>query len=202
VQSLHLVSRYSGASAEDAPLHRLGSDQWEKAKRKAAQQARDVAAELLNIYAQRAARKGTKLASGADAEDGYARFALEFPFEETDDQLGAIENVLEDLGSRQPMDRIVCGDVGFGKTEVALRSAFVAVQAGHQVAVLVPTTLLAQQHYRTFRDRFATWPVRVELLSRFRTASGVSEALEGLASGTVDIVIGTHKLLGNDIRFK
>ncbi|HLF12116.1 MAG TPA: transcription-repair coupling factor, partial [Gammaproteobacteria bacterium] len=199
VHSLHLVTRYSGAAPEEAPLHRLGSDQWAKAKRKAATQARDVAAELLNLYAQRAARSGTKLDF---AEDSYRRFALEFPFEETEDQLAAIERVLDDLRSERPMDRIVCGDVGFGKTEVALRSAFVTVHAGYQVAVLVPTTLLAQQHYRTFQDRFADWPVRIELLSRFRSAKASADALEGLREGTVDIVIGTHKLLQSDVRFK
>ena len=199
VQSLHLVTRYSGAAPEDAPLHRLGSDQWAKAKRKAAEQARDTAAELLNLYAQRAARQGTQLALD---ENAYQRFALEFPFEETEDQLTAIERVLADLASERPMDRVVCGDVGFGKTEVALRSAFVAVQAGYQVAVLVPTTLLAEQHYRTFTDRFAEWPVRVELLSRFRSAAGSTEALKGLAEGNVDIVIGTHKLLQPDLKFK
>src|SRR5690606_31264364 len=152
-----------------------------------------------HLYAKRAARQGTEYPIG---EDGYRRFALEFPFEETEDQLAAIDQVLADLSSKQPMDRIVCGDVGFGKTEVALRSAFVAVHGGHQVAVLVPTTLLAQQHYRTFSDRFADWPVRVEQLSRFRSAKGTKEVLEGVASGSVDIVIGTHKLLQNDIKFK
>jgi transcription-repair coupling factor (superfamily II helicase) len=199
VQSLHLVTRYSGAAPEEAPLHRLGSDQWAKAKRKAAQQARDTAAELLNLYAQRAARAGTQLAFD---ETSYQRFALEFPFEETEDQLAAIERVLADLAAERPMDRVVCGDVGFGKTEVALRSAFVAVQAGYQVAVLVPTTLLAEQHHRTFQDRFAEWPVRVELLSRFRSAAGSADALKGLADGHVDIVIGTHKLLQPDLKFK
>jgi transcription-repair coupling factor (superfamily II helicase) len=199
VQSLNLVTRYTGASAEDAPLHRLGTDQWAKAKRKAAIEARDTAAELLNLYAQRAARKGTKVALD---ETGYERFVLEFPFEETEDQETAIASVLQDLASGRPMDRVVCGDVGFGKTEVALRSAFAAVQAGHQVAVLVPTTLLAEQHHRTFKDRFADWPVRVELLSRFRRAAGVAATLAGLADGTVDIVIGTHKLLQGDVKFK
>ncbi len=199
VLSLHLVTRYSGASPEDAPLHRLGTDQWDKAKRKAAQQARDTAAELLNLYAQRAARQGTKLELD---EAAYQRFVLQFPFEETEDQQTAIDRVLGDLESTRPMDRVVCGDVGFGKTEVALRSAFVAVQAGFQVAVLVPTTLLAEQHHRTFKDRFADWPVHVELLSRFRGASGSAATVEGLAAGTVDIVIGTHKLLQGNIRFK
>jgi len=199
VHSLHLVTRYSGADPEHAPLHRLGTDQWAKAKRKAAAQARDVAAELLNLYAQRAARTGIQYSL---AEDGYRSFALEFPFEETEDQDTAIRQVLDDLTSERPMDRIVCGDVGFGKTEVALRAAFVAVHGGHQVAVLVPTTLLAQQHYRTFSDRFADWPVRVELLSRFRSAKASRTVLDGLANGTVDVVIGTHKLLSSGIEFK
>jgi len=199
VLSLQLVTRYSGASPDEAPLHRLGTDQWDKAKRKAAQQARDTAAELLNLYAQRAARTGTELKYD---EASYQRFVLQFPFEETEDQQGAIDRVLEDLGGTRPMDRVVCGDVGFGKTEVALRAAFVTVQAGYQVAVLVPTTLLAEQHNRTFLDRFADWPVRVELLSRFRGASGTVAALEGLANGTADIVIGTHKLLQGNVRFK
>jgi transcription-repair coupling factor (superfamily II helicase) len=199
VHSLHLVTRYSGADPEHAPLHRLGTDQWLKAKRKAAKQARDTAAELLNVYAQRAARQGTSLAL---QEDNYRAFAQQFPFEETEDQLTAIEQVLADLSSDQPMDRIVCGDVGFGKTEVALRAAFVAAHAGYQVAVLVPTTLLAQQHYQTFGDRFADWPVQIEMLSRFRSAKESKHVLERLASGGVDIVIGTHKLLQPDIRFK
>jgi transcription-repair coupling factor (superfamily II helicase) len=199
VLSLQLVTRYSGASPEEAPLHRLGTDQWEKAKRKAAQQARDTAAELLNLYAQRAARTGTELKYD---EASYQRFVLQFPFEETEDQQSAIDRVVEDLAGTRPMDRVVCGDVGFGKTEVALRAAFVTVQAGYQVAVLVPTTLLAEQHNRTFLDRFADWPVRVELLSRFRGASGAASTVAGLADGTVDIVIGTHKLLQGDTRFK
>jgi transcription-repair coupling factor (superfamily II helicase) len=199
VLSLHLVTRYSGASPEDAPLTKLGTDQWEKAKRKAAQQARDTAAELLNLYAQRAARTGTELTLD---EQSYQRFVLQFPFEETEDQESAIGRVLEDLAGTRPMDRVVCGDVGFGKTEVALRAAFVTVQAGYQVAVLVPTTLLAEQHHRTFLDRFADWPVRIDLLSRFRGASGSAATLDGLAAGTVDIVIGTHKLLHGNARFK
>jgi len=199
VLSLHLVTRYSGAEADEAPLHKLGTDQWQKAKRKAAKRARDMAAELLNVYAQRAARQGLHVT--VDEED-YAAFAGEFPFEETDDQLAAIEQVVRDLASDKPMDRIVCGDVGFGKTEVALRAAFVTAHAGHQVALLVPTTLLAQQHYQTFSDRFAAWPIRIELLSRFRSAKESGRVLEGLANGTVDIVIGTHKLLQRDVRFK
>ncbi len=199
VYNLHLVTRYTGASPEQAPLHRLGSDQWLKAKRKAAKQVRDVAAELLGLHAQRAARQG--IAFPLD-EDFYQRFALEFPFEETTDQLEAVQQVIDDLASQRPMDRVICGDVGFGKTEVALRAAFVAVHAGHQVAVLVPTTLLAQQHQRTFSDRFADWPVRVELLSRFRTTKSVNAVVSGLKDGTVDIVIGTHKLFSRDISFK
>ncbi len=199
VQSLHLVTRYSGASPENAPLHRLGTDQWTKARAKAAQQARDVAAELLNLYAQRAARAGLEYALD---EAGYQRFAMQFPFEETEDQANAITQVLGDLKSKQPMDRIVCGDVGFGKTEVALRSAYAAVESGYQVAMLVPTTLLAQQHYRTFSDRFADWPVHIEQLSRFRSAKAMKQALADLAEGKVDIVIGTHRLLQSDVRFK
>ena len=199
VHSLHLVTRYTGASPEHAPLHRLGSDQWLKAKRKAARRARDVAAELLALYAQRAARRGTAFGI---SEDLYQRFTLEFPFQETDDQITTVQATLDDLASEQPMDRVVCGDVGFGKTEVALRAAFVAVHAGYQVALLVPTTLLAQQHHRTFADRFADWPVRVELLSRFRSGTESRRVLEGLADGGVDIVIGTHKLLSSAVRFK
>ena len=199
VQSLHLVTRYTGTAPEQAPLHRLGSDQWLKAKRKAAKQARDVAAELLNIYAQRAARHGRRLALDQAA---FEQFANEFPFAETDDQQAAIARVVADLGSDKPMDRIVCGDVGFGKTEVALRAAFVAALAGFQVAVLVPTTLLAQQHYQTFSDRFADWPVSIELLSRFRNAGESREILERLENGRIDVVIGTHKLLQPNIRFK
>ena len=199
VHSLHLISRYTGAAPEQAPLHRLGSDQWLKAKRKAAKKARDTAAELLELYARRAARRG--VAFGL-TEDMYQRFTLEFPFRETDDQLKAIDDVIEDLTSDRPMDRVICGDVGFGKTEVALRAAFVAAHAGYQTALLAPTTLLAQQHHRTFADRFGAWPVRVELLSRFRSTKGVREVTAGLADGTVDIVIGTHKLLSGGTRFK
>ncbi|MDX1379692.1 MAG: transcription-repair coupling factor, partial [Xanthomonadales bacterium] len=199
VSSLHLVSRYTGSDPESAPLHRLGSRQWEKARRKAAQQVRDVAAELLDLYARRLAREG--FAFPLDHKL-YAEFASGFPFEETPDQQTAIDAVLGDLASTMPMDRVVCGDVGFGKTEVALRAAFVAVQAGRQVALLVPTTLLAQQHYSTFSDRLADWPVRLELLSRFRTGAQMQDVLKRLADGRVDIVIGTHRLLQRDIRFK
>jgi len=199
VSSLNLVSRYTGMDSDNAPLHRLGGEQWERAKRKAAQKARDAAAELLDIYARRAAQKGH---AHAITEDDYERFANQFPFEETPDQHEAIEAVVNDMRSEQPMDRVICGDVGFGKTEVAMRGAFVGVQGGHQVAVLVPTTLLAQQHYQNFCDRFADWPVRVELLSRFRSAKDQNAVLRDLANGDVDIVIGTHKLLQNNVAFK
>ncbi|MDN3518450.1 transcription-repair coupling factor [Aquisalimonas lutea] len=192
VSSLHLISRYTGAEEGQAPLHRLGSDQWEKARRKAAEKARDVAAELLDVYARRASRTGQALQCDADE---YERFAEAFPFEETPDQQDAIDAVLADLASDQPMDRVVCGDVGFGKTEVAMRAAFVAVQSGQQVAMLVPTTLLAQQHYQTFRDRFADWPVRIGVLSRFNSARETRETQAALADGTLDIIIGTHRML-------
>jgi len=199
VQALDLVSRYTGAAAETAPLHKLGTDAWQKARKKAAQRIRDTAAELLDLYSRRAARQGVSIA----ASDGDLRaFESAFPFEETPDQAQAIEQVVHDLASDKPMDRVVCGDVGFGKTEVALRAAFVAVQTGRQVAVLVPTTLLAQQHYQSFADRFADWPVRVESLSRFRSAAQTQEVIAGLESGAVDIVIGTHRLLQNNVRFK
>ena len=199
VSSLHLISRYSGAAAEAAPLHQLGSGQWEKAKKKAAAQVRDTAAELLNLYAQRAARKGHAFSL---KQHDYEAFCEDFPFEETADQAAAIHAALEDLKSGKPMDRLVCGDVGFGKTEVALRAAFVAVADGKQVTVLVPTTLLAEQHFNTFSDRFADWPVKIAELSRFRTAKESAAALQGLAEGRIDIAIGTHKLLGKDVKFK
>ncbi|MDP2326099.1 MAG: transcription-repair coupling factor [Gammaproteobacteria bacterium] len=199
VASLHMVSRYTGTSAEDAPLHKLGSDQWDKARRKAAARIRDVAAELLELYAKRAARQATR---PAETQHDYAAFAAGFPFEPTEDQASAIDAVVNDLNSGQPMDRLVCGDVGFGKTEVALRAAFIAVSQGRQVAVLVPTTLLAQQHYQTFADRFADWPVSVEVLSRFRSAEESRKVLDGIAAGSVDIVIGTHRLLQGDMHFK
>ncbi|MDA3914424.1 transcription-repair coupling factor [Oleiagrimonas sp.] len=199
VAQLGLVSRYTGTTPELAPLHSLGGDTWEKARRKAAEKVRDVAAELLAIYAQREARQGTAL----DIDHAmYAGFAAGFPFEETPDQRTAIEAVLDDLAAPRPMDRVVCGDVGFGKTEVALRAAFVTAAAGRQVAVLVPTTLLAQQHYQNFADRFADWPMRVEVLSRFRSKKDVDAALKSLADGQVDIIIGTHKLLQSDVKFK
>ncbi|MCU7810375.1 MAG: transcription-repair coupling factor, partial [Candidatus Thiodiazotropha sp. (ex Notomyrtea botanica)] len=199
VASLHLISRYAGASPENAPLHRLGGDQWEKTKRKAAKQIRDVAAELLEIYARRAARQGISFPA-PDAE--YQDFAASFEFEETPDQQQTIDAVLKDMESSQPMDRVVCGDVGFGKTEVAMRAAFMATQGNKQVAVLVPTTLLAQQHFQNFADRFADWPVKVESLSRFRTGKQQQKVLDGLADGHIDIVVGTHKLLSEGIKFK
>ncbi|MFN3631024.1 MAG: DEAD/DEAH box helicase, partial [Casimicrobiaceae bacterium] len=199
VANLHLISRYSGTSPEHAPLHALGSSQWEKAKRRAALQARDTAAELLNLYAQRAAREGHSFK--IDWAD-YAEFAAGFGFEETPDQSAAIQAVIQDLVAAKPMDRLVCGDVGFGKTEVALRAAFVALMGGRQVALLVPTTLLAEQHFNTFRDRFAKWPIRIEELSRFRSKKEVAATLEALAEGKVDIVIGTHKLIQSEVRFK
>lgn len=198
VAHLHLIARYSGSEDDSAPLHRLGSEQWQKAKRKAAEQVRDVAAELLDIYARRAARKGHAFGDpGAD----YASFSAAFPYEETPDQQVAIDAVRRDMLAGTPMDRLICGDVGFGKTEVAMRAAFIAVHSGKQVAVLVPTTLLAQQHYNSFRDRFADWPVKVEVMSRFSSAKDSKAALEQLAEGKLDIVIGTHKLLQDDVKF-
>jgi transcription-repair coupling factor (superfamily II helicase) len=199
VSQLHLISRYTGVSADEAPLHKLGSGQWEKARRKAAEQVRDTAAELLNLYAQRAARDG--FAHRFSAHD-YEAFAASFGFEETPDQRAAIHAVIQDMISPKPMDRLVCGDVGFGKTEVALRAAFVAVHGGKQVALLAPTTLLAEQHYQTLVDRFGKWPVKIAELSRFRSAKEVKAALEGIAAGTVDIVVGTHKLLAGDVQFQ
>ena len=198
VSSLHLIGRYTGASIDNAPLHRLGGDQWERVKRKAAERVRDVAAELLDIYARREARQGHAFLAPSDE---YQQFAAAFEFEETPDQQAAIDAVVEDLVSPRPMDRLVCGDVGFGKTEVAMRAAFVAVQGGRQVAVLVPTTLLAQQHYQNFADRFADWPVKVESLSRFRSQKESSDILKGLGNGTVDVVVGTHKLLSPGVKF-
>jgi len=199
VAQLHLIARYTGVSAEEAPLHKLGSGQWEKAKRRAAEQVRDTAAELLNLYARRAAREGH--AFRFQPHD-YEAFAASFGFEETPDQQAAIHAVIHDMISPRPMDRLVCGDVGFGKTEVALRAAFVAVTGGKQVAILAPTTLLAEQHYQNIADRFGKWPVKVAELSRFRSAKEVKAALEGIADGTIDIVVGTHKLLSPDVRFK
>jgi transcription-repair coupling factor (superfamily II helicase) len=199
VSSLHVVSRYSGAAPEAAPLHELGSGQWDRAKRKAALRARDTAAELLNLYAQRAAREGH--AFRFDIHD-YEVFAAGFGFEETPDQAGAIEAVIKDLVTGKPMDRLVCGDVGFGKTEVALRAAFIAMADGKQVALLVPTTLLAEQHFQTFSDRFAELPVKLAELSRFRSTKEAKTVLEGLAHGRIDLVIGTHRLIQSDVKFK
>lgn len=199
VSQLQLISRYTGVSADEAPLHRLGSGQWEKAKRRAAEQVRDAAAELLNIYARRAAREGHAFRY---SPHDYETFANDFGFEETADQNAAIHAVIQDMISPQPMDRLVCGDVGFGKTEVALRAAFVAVTGGKQVAFLAPTTLLAEQHYQTLVDRFAKWPVKIAEMSRFRTTKEVNAALKGVADGTVDIVVGTHKLLSEKTQFK
>jgi transcription-repair coupling factor (superfamily II helicase) len=199
VQQLHLVARYSGAAPESAPLHKLGTDQWAKARKRAADQIRDVAAELLDLYAQRQARKGRPLAT---REAEYQAFASSFPFEETADQAEAIRQVMQDLASEKPMDRVVCGDVGFGKTEVAMRAAFVAAQAGKQVVVLVPTTLLAEQHANNFRDRFADWAVRIEALSRFRSGKESNAVIDGIEKGTIDIVIATHRLLHANVRFK
>ncbi|MBS1142726.1 MAG: mfd [Proteobacteria bacterium] len=198
VAQLHVISRYSGADPESAPLHTLGSGQWEKAKRKAAEQARDTAAELLALYAARAARQGHAFAF---KETDYEAFADGFGFEETNDQAQAIAAVIEDMRSGKPMDRLVCGDVGFGKTEVALRAAFCAVAGGKQVAVLCPTTLLCEQHYQTFVDRFADWPVKIAEISRFKTAKESAQALQELADGKIDIIIGTHKLIGKDVKF-
>lgn len=199
VASLHLISRYTGASPDNAPLHRLGSDQWEKIKRRATAKIRDIAAELLEIEARRAAHPGVPGPSpGAD----YAKFAAAFPFEETEDQRHAIEAVLADLAAQRPMDRVICGDVGFGKTEVAMRASFQVIMGGQQVAVLVPTTLLAEQHYANFCDRFADWPVRIESISRFRTPKEQKTIAYGLAEGDIDLIIGTHKLLQPNFKFR
>ena len=199
VSQLHLISRYSGQAHENVALHKLGSGAWNKAKRKAAEKARDTAAELLNLYAQRAAQSGHKFEIN---EMDYQAFADGFGYEETEDQAAAIAAVIKDLTQAKPMDRLVCGDVGFGKTEVALRAAFVAVMGGKQVAVLAPTTLLVEQHAQNFADRFADFPVKVASLSRFNNSKATKAALEGMADGTVDIVIGTHKLVQDDIKFK
>ncbi|WP_025472665.1 transcription-repair coupling factor, partial [Yersinia pestis] len=198
VSSLHLISRYSGGADDNAPLHRLGSDVWSRARQKAAEKVRDVAAELLDIYAQRAVKSGFKFKH--DREQ-YQLFCQSFPFETTPDQEQAINAVLSDMCQPLAMDRLVCGDVGFGKTEVAMRAAFLAVTNNKQVAVLVPTTLLAQQHFDNFRDRFATWPVRIEMLSRFRSAKEQQVILEQAAEGKIDILIGTHKLLQSDLHW-
>ena len=199
VSQLHLISRYTGVSADEAPLHRLGSGQWEKAKRRAAEQVRDSAAELLNIYARRAARQGHAFKY---SPNDYESFANDFGFEETADQRAAIHAVIQDMISPQPMDRLVCGDVGFGKTEVALRAAFIAVTGGKQVAILAPTTLLAEQHFATLTDRFSKWPVKIMEMSRFRSGKEITAAIKGLADGSVDIVVGTHKLLSASVKYK
>ncbi len=198
VANLHLISRYSGADEDHAPLHRLGSEQWQRAKRKAAEQIRDVAAELLEIYARRKAKLGIQF---RDPQAAYREFCSNFPFEETPDQQAAIDAVYRDMLSEQPMDRLVCGDVGFGKTEVAMRAAFIAVQNERQVAVLVPTTLLAQQHYENFKDRFADWPVNVEVISRFKSAKEIKQIEQQLENSQVDILIGTHKLLQGGLNY-
>ena len=198
VSQLQLISRYTGVSADEAPLHKLGSGQWEKAKRKAAEQVRDSAAELLNIYARRAAREGHAFRY---SPGDYEAFANDFGFDETADQKAAIHAVIQDMISPRPMDRLVCGDVGFGKTEVALRAAFIAITGGKQVAFLAPTTLLAEQHYQTLVDRFSKWPVKVAEMSRFRSTKEINLALKGVADGTIDIVVGTHKLLSQDTKF-
>ena len=199
VSQLHVITRYAGADPEAVHLHTLGSGRWEKAKKKAAQQVRDTAAELLALYAQRAARKGHQFDF---KQHDLEAFADGFGFEETPDQLAAIEAVVADMKSGRPMDRLVCGDVGFGKTEVALRAAFIAVADGKQVVVLCPTTLLAEQHYQTFADRFADWPIKVAELSRFKSAKEQAEAIKQLGEGKVDILIGTHRLLQKDVTFK
>lgn len=198
VSQLHLISRYAGADPETAPLHNLGSGQWEKAKRKAAEQIRDTAAELLNLYAARSMRKGHTFEFSAH---DYEAFSDGFMFEETPDQKAAINAVIQDMTSDKPMDRLVCGDVGFGKTEVALRASFISVMGGKQVAILAPTTLLAEQHAATWKDRFADWPIKIVELSRFKTSKEIQEALKAVADGAADIVIGTHKLLSPDIKF-
>jgi len=199
VSSLHLISRYTGAEPDRAPLHRLGSEQWAKARRKAAEKIRDVAIELLELYSKRAARNGYSYQLDlVEAE----KFAAGFPFAPTEDQIRAVEEVSKDLAASDPMDRLVCGDVGFGKTEVALRAAFTAVSNGRQVALLVPTTLLAQQHFQTFSDLFAEWPVNIEVLSRFRNAKESRQVLDGVSKGSIDIVIGTHRLLQRNVSFK
>jgi transcription-repair coupling factor (superfamily II helicase) len=199
VAQLSVISRYSGAAADAAPLHKLGSGQWEKAKRKAAQQVRDTAAELLNLYAQRAARQGFAFQF---TQHDYDAFTGGFEFEETPDQAAAIQAVIQDMTAGKPMDRLICGDVGFGKTEVAMRAAFISVAAQTQVVILVPTTLLAEQHFNNFSDRFAEWPVKIAELSRFRTGKEQAASIAGLADGTIDIAIGTHRLIQKDVKFK
>ncbi len=198
VNALHLISRYTGGALESAPLHKLGSGQWERAKRKATEQVRDVAAELLDLYAKREAKQGHTYKVD---ELQYRLFAASFPFEETPDQQNAIDNVIASMRDKKPMDHLVCGDVGFGKTEVAMRAAFIAVQDNKQVAILCPTTLLTQQHYENFKDRFSDWPVNIESISRFRSKKEQDSILEKLAAGKIDIIIGTHKLIQNDVKY-
>ncbi|MBT4075528.1 MAG: transcription-repair coupling factor, partial [Gammaproteobacteria bacterium] len=199
VSSLHLISRYTGAAEEKAPLHKLGTDHWIKVRKKAQQKIHDIAAELLEIHARREALKGHQFSLN---NDEYQQFSSDFPFEVTPDQETTIESVTTDMTSIKPMDRIVCGDVGFGKTEVSMRAAFIAANSGKQVVVLVPTTLLAQQHYQNFLDRFAEWPFKLALLSRFTSRKDLTETLSQIKLGKVDIVIGTHKLLSDDIKYK
>jgi transcription-repair coupling factor (superfamily II helicase) len=199
ISSLHLISRYSGTDESLAPLHKLGTDKWRTAKQKALEKIRDTAAELLEVYARREAKQGFQYEHPGQA---YRTFCAQFPFEETPDQAQAINAVFQDMTRKQPMDRLVCGDVGFGKTEVAMRAAFIATHNGKQVAILVPTTLLAQQHYQSFQDRFADTPVKVEVLSRFKTGKEQTKALQQLEDGVIDIVVGTHKLIQGDIKFK
>ncbi|MDH5258270.1 MAG: transcription-repair coupling factor, partial [Gammaproteobacteria bacterium] len=199
VSSLHLISRYTGSSPEKAPLNKLGTDQWERAKKKATERIHDVAAELLEVFAQREAARGHVFKIN---HDEYMKFSNDFPFEETPDQETAIQSVYDDMQKERPMDRVVCGDVGFGKTEVAMRAAFIAANDNKQVAVLVPTTLLAQQHYQNFCDRFSDWPFRIEVLSRFKSKKQTDEAIADLKNGKIDIVIGTHKLLSDNIKYK
>src|SRR6185503_1947347 len=198
VSQLAVISRYSGAQAEEAPLHKLGSGQWDKAKARAARQVRDTAAELLALYAKRAAREGHAFDI---RQHDLEAFADGFGFEETADQAAAIEATVRDMSTGKPMDRLVCGDVGFGKTEVALRAAYVAVSGGRQVALLCPTTLLAEQHFQTFADRFADTPIRIAELSRFKTGSQQTQTVKDLAEGRIDVAIGTHKLLSRDVKF-
>ncbi|MGH1539266.1 MAG: transcription-repair coupling factor [Arenicella sp.] len=199
VLSLETISRFIGGDPETAPLHKLGTDTWSKAKQKAQEKAYDVAAELLEVQALRMARKGYAF---TPPDHGYSAFSAGFQFEETPDQLNVIDDVINDMTSDKPMDRLVCGDVGFGKTEIAMRACYMGIADQKQVVLLVPTTLLAQQHYQTLCDRFADWPVKIELLSRFRTTKQNDDAIAGLQSGHVDIVVGTHRLLQNDIEFK
>ena len=199
VSSLHLISRYTGAEEAQAPLHKLGSETWEKAKRKAAKQIQDVAAELLDVYARREAKEGF---SYPEPDFNYHQFVRAFPFEETPDQESTIESVISDMVSKKPMDRLICGDVGFGKTEVAMRAAFIAVQSGKQVAILVPTTLLAEQHTDTFKNRFADWPVNIDSISRFRSKKDQKETIEKIGTGSIDIIIGTHGLIQDSLSFK